>query len=341
MTAYGKYRVKIFTLHQENVRLRVENDASSPRRKEQYDKCRQDKCEMSADRDFRSVPILNVAEPQRLTSTFIVNSPHSGQHYPAAFLAQSRLTSDAIRRSEDCFVDELFSGAVQLGAPLLSANFPRAYLDVNREPLELDPKMFIETLPSHANSQSMRVGGGLGTIPRIVGDGMEIYRYRLPVSEALGRVETIYRPYHKRLRDLIIRTRTQFGVAYLLDCHSMPGSVRLGERGMKPDFIVGDRFGSSADREFTHAAFSILQSLGFAVSLNKPYAGGFITEHYGRPLQAIHALQIEVNRGLYMDEQTCRKSEQFSALKAAIDRFLEQLMPAFGAEPVRVPLAAE
>jgi N-formylglutamate amidohydrolase len=296
---------------------------------------------MSASRDFRDVAIMSVVEPQRLTSPFIVNSPHSGRHYPAAFLAQSRLTTDAIRRSEDCFVDELFSGAVNLGAPLLSANFPRAYLDVNREPFELDPKMFIETLPAHVNSQSIRVGGGLGTIPRIVGDGMEIYRHRLPLSEALGRVETIYRPYHKQLRDLILRTRTGFGVAYLLDCHSMPGSVRLGERGLKPDFIVGDRFGSSAGRDFTHAAFSILQSLGFTVSLNKPYAGGFITEHYGRPLQGIHALQIEVNRSLYMDEQTCRKSDDFKVLKSVLDHFLAELLGIFSADSVNAPLAAE
>ncbi len=284
---------------------------------------------------------MQVLEPQRLDSPFVINSPHSGSCYPAAFLAQSRLTTDAIRRSEDCFVDELFSGALHLGAPLLCANFPRAYLDVNCEPFELDPKMFIETLPSHVNSQSMRVGGGLGTVPRIVGDGMEIYRHRLPLSEAFGRIETIYRPYHKRLRDLIIRSRAQFGVAYLLDCHSMPGSVRLGERGVKPDFIIGNRFGASASNDFTNAGFSILHGLGFTVSLNKPYAGGFITEHYGRPLQGIHALQIEVNRSLYMDEQTCRKSDDFAALKSVLDHFLAQLLSDFSAQSASTPLAAE
>jgi len=296
---------------------------------------------MSAERDFCDTPIFNVAEPQRLTSPFVINSPHSGRVYPVSFLAQSRLTTDAIRKSEDCFVDDLFSGGINLGAPLLSANFPRAYLDVNREPFELDPKMFIETLPAYANSQSMRVGSGLGTIPRIVGDGMEIYRHRLSIAEALGRIETIYRPYHKRLRDLIIRTRAHFGVAFLLDCHSMPGSVRLGERGVKPDFIIGDRFGSSADREFTNAASTILHDLGFTVSLNKPYAGGFITEHYGRPVQGIHALQIEVNRSLYLDEHSLRKSDGFKSLKTAIDRFLSDLMGVFGAELGGMPLAAE
>jgi N-formylglutamate amidohydrolase len=299
------------------------------------------KFEMSADRDFRDTPILTVAEPQRLTSPFVINSPHSGRFYPPSFLSQSRLTPDAVRRSEDCFVDELFSGAVNLGAPLLSANFPRAYLDVNREPFELDPKMFIETLPAYVNGQSMRVGSGLGTIPRVVGDGMEIYRYRLPVSEGLGRIETIYRPYHKRLRDLIIRTRAHFGVAFLLDCHSMPGSVRIGERGVKPDFIIGDRFGSSADRELTNAAYAILHDLGFSVSLNKPYAGGFITEHYGRPLQGIHALQIEVNRGLYLDEHSFQKSNGFVSLKRSIDAFIGNLMKIFGSDLAGMPIAAE
>lgn len=299
------------------------------------------KLEMSADRDFRDTPVFNLVEPQRLTSPFIVNSPHSGRVYPASFLAQSRLTSEAIRKSEDCFVDELFSGAVNLGAPLLSANFPRAYLDVNREPFELDPKMFIETLPAYTNSQSMRVSSGLGTVPRIVGDGMEIYRHRLPLSEALNRIETIYRPYHKRLRDLIVRTRANFGVAFLLDCHSMPASVRLGERGIRPDFIIGDRFGSSADREVTNTAFTMLHQLGFTVSLNKPYAGGFITEHYGRPTQGIHVLQIEVNRGLYLDEHSFQKTDGFAPLQTAINRFLVDLMRVFGADCGVMPIAAE
>ena len=160
---------------------------------------------MSAARDFPNQPLFRVREPEGAASAFVVNSPHSGSSYPPSFLAQSRLTKDAVRRSEDCYVDELFSGCLALGAPMLSANFPRAYLDVNREPFELDPKMFIETLPSHVNSQSLRVGGGLGTIPRIVGDGMEIYRARMPYSEALGRIETIYRPYHAELKRLVLR----------------------------------------------------------------------------------------------------------------------------------------
>ncbi len=296
---------------------------------------------MSADRDFIDIPILEILEPESISAPLVFNSPHSGRHYPAVFLAQTRLTGDAIRRSEDCFVDELFSSAVALGAPLLKANFPRAYLDVNREPYELDPKMFDGPIPAHANSQSMRVGGGLGTIPRIVGDGMEIYRHRLPVSEAMSRIETIYKPYHRTLRGLVARAHSRFGHALLVDCHSMPGSVRLGERGIRPDFIVGDRFGTSASKEISQAAIYLLQEQGFVVSHNKPYAGGFITEHYGRPAQGLHAMQIEVNRGLYLHENSLSKSEGYRELKAAIDTFLASFTALVGEHVLYPSLAAE
>jgi N-formylglutamate amidohydrolase len=296
---------------------------------------------MSAERDFPNQAILQVREPAGPVSAFVINSPHSGSFYPASFLAQSRLTRDAVRRSEDCFVDELFSGCTALGAPMLSANFPRAYLDVNREPFELDPKMFIETLPSHVNSQSLRVGGGLGTIPRIVGDGMEIYRSRMPYSEALGRIETIYRPYHAELKRLVMRARQRHGEAVLIDCHSMPGSVRVGERGTRPDFIVGDRFGTSASRRVSDMALHCLRAQGFTAAHNKPYAGGFITEHYGRPAGGLHALQIEVSRSLYMDEQNFTKSAGFEGLRRAINVFLESLMSMAGVDMNYPSLAAE
>jgi N-formylglutamate amidohydrolase len=296
---------------------------------------------MSAARDFPNLPILEVREPIGPVSAFVINSPHSGRLYPSSFLAQSRLTKDAVRRSEDCFVDELFAGCLALGAPMLSANFPRAYLDVNREPFELDPKMFIETLPSHVNSQSLRVGGGLGTIPRIVGDGMEIYRSRMPYSEAVARIETIYRPYHAELKRLILRARERHGEAVLLDCHSMPGSIRIGERGTRPDVIVGDRFGASASRHVSELALHCLRAQGFTAAYNKPYAGGFITEHYGRPQRGLHTLQIEVSRSLYMDEQNFTKSAGFDGLRRAINVFLESFMSMAGLDRNDAPLAAE
>jgi N-formylglutamate amidohydrolase len=296
---------------------------------------------MSAARDFPNQPILQVREPDGALSPFVVNSPHSGNSYPAFFLAQSRLTKESVRRSEDCFVDELFCGCLALGAPMLSAKFPRAYLDVNREPFELDPKMFFETLPSHVNSQSLRVGGGLGTIPRIVGDGQEIYRARMPYSEALGRIDTIYRPYHAELKRLVMRARQMHGEAILIDCHSMPGSIRVGERGTRPDVIVGDRFGASASRHVAEMALHCLRAQGFTAAYNKPYAGGFITEHYGRPMRGLHALQIEVSRSLYMDEQNFAKSAGFEGLRRAINVFLDSFMSMAGLDRNYPPLAAE
>jgi N-formylglutamate amidohydrolase len=206
---------------------------------------------------------------------------------------------------------------------MLIAHFPRAWLDVNREPYELDPRMFDGALPSYANINSIRVAGGLGTVPRVVAENMEIYRHRLPVEEALERVETVYKPYHACLRRLIVRTHVAFGFAVLIDCHSMPGNIRVSGTAMRPDFIIGDRYGTSASGELSRLAMRLLEDMGFSVVRNKPYAGGFITEHYGRPAKGLHALQIEVNRGLYVDEATLVKKPDFAVLQTAISAFLE------------------
>ena len=268
---------------------------------------------------------FEVREPELQHIPFVFNSPHSGRVYPQAFLDQSRLDGLSIRRSEDHFVDELFQSVTDLGAPLLLAHFPRAFLDVNREPYELDPRMFDGQLPPHANISSMRVAGGLGTVPRLVAENMEIYRGRFPVAEALDRIETIYKPYHACLRRLIARTHVQFGLAVLIDCHSMPGNIRQAGTGQRPDFIIGDRYGTSASADLSRTAVSLLEDLGFSVARNKPYAGGFITEHYGRPARGLHALQIEINRGLYVDEATLQKKKDFPMLARAINVFLAGL----------------
>jgi len=272
---------------------------------------------------------------------FVFNSPHSGRYYPERFLAMARLDRDSIRRSEDCYVEELFGGVIALGAPMLAANFPRAYLDVNREPWELDPRMFVEPVPSFANIRSARVAGGLGTVPKLVGEGLDIYASRLPLGEALDRIETVYKPYHAALKRLLMHTHARFGFAVLIDCHSMPASVRAGDNGMRPDFIVGDRFGTSASRAITECAIGLLLAMGYKVAHNKPYAGGFITEHYGRPLRNLHALQIEINRGLYMNERTFQRTAGFDALADDLGRFCADLM-AIPDDHVRdLPLAAE
>jgi N-formylglutamate amidohydrolase len=275
---------------------------------------------------FADVDPFEILQPAEQRVPFVFNSPHSGRHYPLSFLDASRLDSNAIRRSEDAFVDELFEPVVRLGAPLLRARFPRAYLDVNREPYELDPKMYEDRLPSYANIRSLRVAGGLGTIARVVGERQEIYRTRLPVSEALERIETLYKPYHQTLRRLLAQTHVAFGYAVLIDCHSMPSAVRGTEAGQRPDFILGDRYGTSCVVGLIDAAAEILTGLGYRVSRNKPYAGGFITEHYGRPLKGLHALQIEINRGLYMDEGTTLRGPGFEDLQRDLARFVDALV---------------
>lgn len=295
----------------------------------------------SAAEDFAVVPPFEIRSGAEQRVPFVFNSPHSGRHYPNRFLAMAKLDRMAIRRSEDCYVDELFGAAVALGAPMLAANFPRAYLDVNREPWELDPRMFAEPVPPYCNIRSARVAGGLGTIPRLVGEGLDIYAARLPLSEAFGRIETVYKPYHDTLKKLIAGTHSRFGFAVLIDCHSMPASVRTGDQGMRPDFIVGDRFGTSASAALTQCAISLLTGMGYSVAYNKPYAGGFITEHYGRPARNLHALQIEVNRGLYMNERTFQKSAGFDALADDLARFAADLMAMPDHHFLDLPEAAE
>lgn len=291
--------------------------------------------------DFTDTPPFHVSMPANHAAPFVFNSPHSGRCYPKRFLEQSRLDRVTIRRSEDAYVDELFAGTVGLGAPLLAANFPRAWLDVNREPWELDPRMFNEPVPAFANTRSARVAGGLGTVPRLVGEGLEIYRSRLPLSNALSRIERAYKPYHHCLQRLLSHTHGRFGYAVLVDCHSMPATIRISDDERRPDFIVGDRFGTSASKALSEKAISLLNAMGYTVSHNKPYAGGFITEHYGRPGRGLHAIQIEVNRGLYMNEATYEKTAGFAALCDDLAAFCNSLMQVSGSDLADLPLAAE
>lgn len=260
---------------------------------------------------------FEVLEPAKLASALVFSSPHSGSHYPQTFLAATRLDALTLRRSEDAYVDELYSSVPGIGAPLLRTLFPRAFLDVNREPYELDPRMFEDRLPAFANTRSLRVAGGLGTIARVVGEAREIYAARMPVAEAMARIETLYKPWHAGLRALMQRAERHFGCAVLIDCHSMPSSMGRGARPedrMRADVVLGDRYGTSCDPTLTAAAEACLREHGYNVLRNKPYAGGFITEHYGNPPIGWHALQIEVNRSLYMDEKTLERSAGFAPL---------------------------
>jgi N-formylglutamate amidohydrolase len=270
-------------------------------------------------------PPFDVLRPAEQMSPFIFCSPHSGRIYPSRFLAQSRLDALSLRKSEDAYVDQLFANVVELGAPLIAARFPRAYLDVNREPYEFDPELIEDRLPDFANTQSVRVVGGLGTVARIVADGEEIYRQRLALSEVMVRVEQLYRPFHAALAELVNETRMKFGYAILVDCHSMPSATLPNSSGPRPDFVLGDRFGASCDTRLTRTIKDLLAALGYDVQLNRPYAGGFITEHYGRPRHGVHALQIEINRGLYLNEVDVEPSKAMSGLRAELTSMAERL----------------
>ena len=295
-----------------------------------------------AEADKRAIPHeffppFELLRPDAQSVPFVFSSPHSGRIYPAGFLAQSRLDPLSLRKSEDGYVDRLFSGVAALGAPLLSARFPRAYLDLNREPYELDPELVSDPLPAHANSQSVRVAGGLGTVARIVSDGEEIYHQRLSLAAVLGRIEHLYFPFHTELTRLVEETRRQFGYAVLIDCHSMPSSTMAPGGGQRPDIVIGDRFGSSCDGRLTLLLKEAFVVRGYDVQLNRPYAGGFITEHHGRPGRGVHALQIEINRGLYLDERAMTAGPGYARLESDI---LDVAMDLFAAVPQMFELRA-
>ena len=245
----------------------------------------------------------------------VVASPHSGADYPDDLLAASRLDPLTLRRSEDSFVDAIFAAAPDLGAPMLAALFPRAYLDANREPWELDPAMFADTLPNFVNTRSPRVRMGLGTIARVVASGEEIYARKLRFTEARRRVEGLYHPYHRALRQMLDDTEAAFGGYLLLDCHSMPSAASATPSNHDgADIVLGDCHGAACAPLIVEAARAFLAGRGFAVALNAPYAGGFTTGHYGNPRRARSAMQIEINRGLYMDERSYQRKSGFDRI---------------------------
>ena len=258
----------------------------------------------------------DVLMPDTQSVPLIFNSPHSGRHYPQRLLRLSRLDAMELRRSEDFFVDLLFDHAPDAGAPFLKATYPRVYIDLNREPYELDPSMFSDKLPPYANTESDRVYSGFGSIPRVVALDQDIYKTRLEFAMEQSRIESIHKPYHRRLKDLVEKTSAVFGWTALIDCHSMPASrsmsmLSLGrfvarddnERNSNADIVLGDRYGRSCSSDLTDCIEATLRDMGYSVSRNNPYAGGYCTAHYGKPSRGIHAIQIEINRRLYMNEK--------------------------------------
>jgi N-formylglutamate amidohydrolase len=274
---------------------------------------------------FAVEPPIEIVRPGGAVRPLVLSSPHSGNVYPAAFVATSRLDPLTLRRSEDAFVDELFAAGSGAGAVLLKARFPRAFVDPNREPYELDPGMFTENLPDYVNRTSPRVGAGLGTIARVVANGAEIYDGKLAFAEAEARIEQLYRPYHGALTALLDETAERFGGVWLIDCHSMPaigGPTDRDPGKRRVDFVLGDAHGSSCARWVVEWAEAHLRGLGYTTIRNDPFAGGFITRHYGRPAAKRHVLQIEINRRLYMDEERIERGAGFAALAAHLGEFV-------------------
>ncbi len=287
---------------------------------------------------------FSIDRPAQLAYPAVFSSPHSGSEYPQAFLQSSKLCPRTLRTSEDCYIDALFSSASGLGCPLISARFPRAYLDVNREPYELDPTMFTDGLPGFVNTSSVRVSGGLGTIPRIVAESREIYAQPLTWSEAQRRIEYLYQPYHCALHSMMEDSVERFGSAFLIDCHSMPSTAvqnTFGLGGKPVDVVLGDRYGSTCDGELSEYLAELFANAGLKVARNKPYAGGYITQTYGRSGHAKQALQIEINRDLYMNERTLERLPCFGELRDTIAGILAEFLPFTATFGKPMALAAE
>jgi len=270
-------------------------------------------------------PPFTLIEPLRRTTPIVFASPHSGRRYPPELLADARVSLISLRRSEDAYVDELFAGAAAHGACVLTAAVARAYVDLNRDPAELDPEMFDERPPHNPLSNSARVQAGLGAIPRVSGDGQNIYRRKLTLDEAQRRINQVHRPYHATLEALLAEIKLEFGCAVLVDCHSMPSNARGAHA---PDIVLGDRFGASCHPSVTALAEATLRKQGYRVARNTPFAGGHTTQTYGRPGARVHALQIEINRALYVDERTLERSNGYPRVRADMSRLAEALSAA-------------
>lgn len=283
-------------------------------------------------------PPFRLELPPETTSCVVVASPHSGRHYPASFLQASVLDERVIRSSEDAFMDQLVAGAPAFGAPLITAEWPRAYLDLNRSVDELDPGV-IDGIGRVV--QTPRINSGLGVVPRVVANGRAIYRGKLTRAEAEARIAQVWRPYHAALDEQLQNAKAAFGRAVLMDFHSMPHEAldsvaRPGTR--RPEVVLGDRFGASASNEIVDVVEQAFLEAGLVVSRNAPFAGAYITQRYGRPARGFHAVQVEIDRALYMDERAVRPNASFEATRAVINQVLAQVI---GVLPGRVPLAAE
>ncbi len=265
---------------------------------------------------------VSVAEPRRVTSATVFSSPHSGRHYPEAFRRSSRLDGTSLRASEDAYIDDLFSMAPRYGAPLVAARFPRAFADANRAEDELDPALIARY--TSRRPKTLRVSAGLGVVPRIVAENMPIYDGKLSLDEVEARLDCCYRPFHNRLEAAVDRALGRYGIAMLIDCHSMPADKSMrGNR--RAEIVLGDCYAASAGADMSDAAFALFRGAGFRVARNAPFAGGYITQRYGNPRRGIHALQIEIDRGLYLDQKRMVPTSNYTVLKHILEPIVAEL----------------
>jgi len=264
-------------------------------------------------------------------------SPHSGADYSESFLSASILDRHTIRSSEDAFVDLLFDAAPEFGAPILNAVVPRAFVDLNRGPDELDPAL-IEGAKRHGHNP--RVASGLGVIPRVVANGRAIYRGKLPLEQAQQRIDVHWHPYHRALQSLLEESHAKFGQAILIDCHSMPHEAMdsTARSSKRAEIVLGDRFGAAASTEVVDRIEAAFAAAGLKVARNTPFAGAYVTQAYGRPSRNQHAVQVEIDRSLYMDEQSIRPSSNFDAFRSVLRQVIAEIAT-IGYD--QMPLAAE
>lgn len=261
--------------------------------------------------DYSKLKIFDEYNTKDFNFPIVLSSPHAGNQFPAEFLANSALTEHELKISEDCFVTDLVKGASDAGIPLLSLNLPRTFVDVNRDKIEMDETMFFDG-PKSSDINSRRCRVGLGVLHRVVYQNRNIYDGLLSYHEAQERIKNVYDPYHKRLKQLVDKCVRKFGFCFLIDCHSMPSMICNIMNESKPlDFCICNLFDESSPPEVSQKLYQELENQGFRVEFNRPYAGAFITFNYCQPRKNIYTLQIEVNRNLYMDEQSYQKNKNF------------------------------
>lgn len=243
-----------------------------------------------------------VDQPADWKAGVVFASPHSGAIYPPELLARSKLSAHQLRRNEDIYIDHLFHSAVAAGSPFLRAAFPRVIVDVNRAANELPPEWQVLNGDSDADQTTPRAAAGLGVVPTYLSETQSIYSRMPDIDDVSNRLKRLYHPYHTTLQELLGTSLSRFGRALLVDCHSMPGFAPMGSR--RPDIILGDRFGTSCHSDTLALFRDLFTQAGYSVGINYPYAGGYTTTHYGKPHEGVEAIQIEVNRDLYVNPVT-------------------------------------